>query len=92
MVRLFNLLLVCGAQFLAEFPLTQAEGLTGQGSAVAGARFGQGSGSRGGLGCGCCCEEPEPEPESPVECNPQCKAVLRFVLVSHKPGDANSIP
>ncbi|KAJ6012794.1 hypothetical protein N7522_003149 [Penicillium canescens] len=72
MVRLFNLLLVCGAQFLAEFPSTQAQGLTGQGSGVAGARFGQGSGSRGGLGHGCCCEEPEPEPETPVECNPQC--------------------
>ncbi|KAJ6094803.1 hypothetical protein N7467_002316 [Penicillium canescens] len=63
MVKIFNLLLVCGAQFLAEFPSTQAQGLTGQGSGVAGARFGQGSGSRGGLGRGCCCYE-EPEPPS----------------------------
>jgi hypothetical protein len=63
MVKIFNLLLVCGAQFLAGFPSTQAQGLTEQGSGVAGARFGQGSGSRGGLGRGCCCYE-EPEPPS----------------------------
>ncbi|KXG46659.1 uncharacterized protein PGRI_055150 [Penicillium griseofulvum] len=73
MVKLLNLLFLCGAQLLAEIPSTHAQGLVGQGSGVAGARFGQGSGSRSGLGRGCCCfEEPEPEPEDPVECNPQC--------------------
>lgn len=82
MIKLFNLLLVCGG-LLAEIPSTQAQGLIGQGSGVAGARFGQGSGSRSGLGRGCCCfeePEPEPEPETPLECNPQCKTILKGVL------------
>ncbi|KAJ5158254.1 uncharacterized protein N7500_007905 [Penicillium coprophilum] len=76
MVKLINIF-VFSAQLLFMIPPIQAQGLAGQGSGVAGARFGQGSGSRNGVGRGCCYfEEPEsdyePEPETDVECKPQC--------------------
>ncbi|KAJ6012791.1 hypothetical protein N7499_012604 [Penicillium canescens] len=61
MVKIFNLLFLCGALLVVKITPSYAQGLIVQRSGVAGARFGQGSGSRSGLGRGCCCyEEPEP--------------------------------